>query len=312
MEIDIMSKCAGTAFPSKVSYMEDEDEDANAGLSLVVTTIQKGNEIMGIDSVLGVDSHPSTTALVDLLPIQMCEHGVNPLLADDAVQIEGANIKKAHMELVSIAQTHMELLLVAMDSQQVSFDVSFNGNLHIDLIAALENDHLLELDLHNIKYTWARKGVRSNVQSKIDRAFSSTAFLDFWDSISLPSLPQHNSYHVSIVVVMENSSNYGLIPFQFQGIIPCLVTAEENHNLTRMSSYEDIKEVAFYLDPMSAPGHNVEGSINAASDCINLKNTKCFGGNVAMKIDIKKAFDTLRWSFIFEVLKAFGVFSLVL
>ncbi|XP_060669344.1 uncharacterized protein LOC132800212 isoform X2 [Ziziphus jujuba] len=105
MEIDIMSKCAGTAFPSKVSYMEDEDEDANAGLSLVVTTIQKGNEIMGIDSVLGVDSHPSTTALVDLLPIQMCEHGVNPLLADDAVQIEGANIKKAHMELVSIAQT---------------------------------------------------------------------------------------------------------------------------------------------------------------------------------------------------------------
>ncbi|XP_060669345.1 uncharacterized protein LOC132800212 isoform X3 [Ziziphus jujuba] len=73
MEIDIMSKCAGTAFPSKVSYMEDEDEDANAGLSLVVTTIQKGNEIMGIDSVL--------------------------------VQIEGANIKKAHMELVSIAQT---------------------------------------------------------------------------------------------------------------------------------------------------------------------------------------------------------------
>ncbi|KAH7515801.1 hypothetical protein FEM48_Zijuj10G0064900 [Ziziphus jujuba var. spinosa] len=143
MEIDIMSKCAGTAFPSKVSYMEDEDEDANAGLSLAVTTIQKGNEIMGIDSVLGVDSHPSTTALVDLLPIQMCEHGVNPLTADDGVQIEENEdaspwLTQKHKVKLPMKEESRQLaiyrndkLLVAMDSQQVSFDVSFDGNLHI-------------------------------------------------------------------------------------------------------------------------------------------------------------------------------------
>lgn len=32
----------------------------------------------------------------------------------------------------------------------------------------------------------------------------------------------------------------------------------------------------------------------------------CFGGNLSMKIDIRKAFDTLDWNFILDVLEAFG------
>jgi hypothetical protein len=33
---------------------------------------------------------------------------------------------------------------------------------------------------------------------------------------------------------------------------------------------------------------------------------KSFGGNMAMKIDIKKAFDILDWGFLLRVLKSFG------
>lgn len=33
---------------------------------------------------------------------------------------------------------------------------------------------------------------------------------------------------------------------------------------------------------------------------------KSFGGNLAIKIDIAKAFDTIDWSFLVKVLKAFG------
>ena len=33
---------------------------------------------------------------------------------------------------------------------------------------------------------------------------------------------------------------------------------------------------------------------------------KCFGGNLALKIDISKAFDTLNWDFLINVLQGFG------
>ena len=37
---------------------------------------------------------------------------------------------------------------------------------------------------------------------------------------------------------------------------------------------------------------------------------KQFGGNIAIKVDIRKAFDTLDWNFIIAVLKQFGFFYL--
>ncbi|XP_050222727.1 uncharacterized protein LOC126672819 [Mercurialis annua] len=54
---------------------------------------------------------------------------------------------------------------------------------------------------------------------------------------------------------------------------------------------------------------SISHCIAAASEGINVLNKSCFGGNMAMKIDIKKAFDTMEWGFILEVLDAFG-FSL--
>jgi hypothetical protein len=49
-------------------------------------------------------------------------------------------------------------------------------------------------------------------------------------------------------------------------------------------------------------GRNIEDCICLASEAINLLNKKAFGGNVALKIDISKAFDTLDWSFLLKVL----------
>ncbi|KAK2648933.1 hypothetical protein Ddye_016422 [Dipteronia dyeriana] len=37
-----------------------------------------------------------------------------------------------------------------------------------------------------------------------------------------------------------------------------------------------------------------------------LANRKCYGGNMALKIDIRKAFDTLDWKFLCQVLRGFG------
>ena len=46
--------------------------------------------------------------------------------------------------------------------------------------------------------------------------------------------------------------------------------------------------------------------ITFASDCVNVLHKKFYGGSAAMKIDIRKAFDTLDWNFLCCVLQAFG------
>ncbi|KAK2650013.1 hypothetical protein Ddye_017502 [Dipteronia dyeriana] len=51
---------------------------------------------------------------------------------------------------------------------------------------------------------------------------------------------------------------------------------------------------------------HIEDCIALASDCVNVLHKKCYGGNVAMKINIRKAFDTLDRKFLCRVLRAFG------
>lgn len=54
------------------------------------------------------------------------------------------------------------------------------------------------------------------------------------------------------------------------------------------------------------PGRQISDCIVTTSECFNLLDNKCYGGNVAIKADITKAFDTLSWDFLLRVLQAFG------
>lgn len=53
-------------------------------------------------------------------------------------------------------------------------------------------------------------------------------------------------------------------------------------------------------------GRQISDCICSASEAINLLDKKDFGGQLAMKIDIMKAFDTLDWNFLLNVLRCFG------
>lgn len=53
-------------------------------------------------------------------------------------------------------------------------------------------------------------------------------------------------------------------------------------------------------------GRNIKDCICLTSEAVNVLNKKTFRGNLAMKIDIAKAFDTIDWSFLIRVLKRFG------
>lgn len=54
-------------------------------------------------------------------------------------------------------------------------------------------------------------------------------------------------------------------------------------------------------------GRQITDYIMTASECINVLDTRTYAGNFAIKIDIKKAFDTLEWPFLLDVLRAFGL-----
>lgn len=45
-------------------------------------------------------------------------------------------------------------------------------------------------------------------------------------------------------------------------------------------------------------GRSISYSNILTSECINLLDAKCLGGSVAVKFDIKKAFDTIDWNFL--------------
>ncbi|XP_019431738.1 PREDICTED: uncharacterized protein LOC109338847 [Lupinus angustifolius] len=51
---------------------------------------------------------------------------------------------------------------------------------------------------------------------------------------------------------------------------------------------------------------HIHECVYIASEAINLLDHKVFGGNLAIKLDIRKAFDTLDWSFLLDTLTAFG------
>lgn len=52
-------------------------------------------------------------------------------------------------------------------------------------------------------------------------------------------------------------------------------------------------------------GHQIQDCIVLALDCVNLMQKHCFGSNLAAKVDIQKAFDTIRWPFLLKVLQTF-------
>jgi len=54
------------------------------------------------------------------------------------------------------------------------------------------------------------------------------------------------------------------------------------------------------------PRRHIQDCIMTASEVVNVLHKKTFGGNLALKIDVRKAFDTLNWSVLLHVLRCFG------
>ncbi|XP_019455064.1 PREDICTED: uncharacterized protein LOC109356183 [Lupinus angustifolius] len=53
-------------------------------------------------------------------------------------------------------------------------------------------------------------------------------------------------------------------------------------------------------------GRQIHDCISLASEVVNLLDHRVYGVNLAIKLDVKKAFDTIDWKFLLDTLGAFG------
>ncbi|KAL6218957.1 hypothetical protein ACLB2K_012164 [Fragaria x ananassa] len=277
---------------------------------------------------------------------------------------------------------------------------------------------LIHVATKGAEFTWARhRGVRGNVEERLDRCLANLPWLDSWDSFDCCTIPRLCSDHnpimmtfstafgarqslfrfrrmwrvdanLAALVALQNDISYSggtdddyakefpsseeiylalkdmdpdsalgldgfnghffvscwatvgagvtsVIQFFFQhGSLPAsfnssmiILIPKVDHAVT-IKEYRPIalsnfvfkiipKILSLWLGSIAlriispqqhafVPGRNIADCIITTSECINLLDSKCHGGNVAIKMDITKAFDTLSWDFILHVLEAFG------
>ncbi|CAN6546588.1 unnamed protein product [Malus baccata var. baccata] len=114
--------------------------------------------------------------------------------------------------------------------------------------------------------------------------------------------PNTNSNFLVLIPKVEDAISMthfrpiALANFLFK-IIPKILAVRLSHVVQRIISPH---QAAFI------PGRRITDCIGLVSECFNVLDKKTRGGNMGVKVDIAKAFDTLDWSFLLRVLTNFG------
>ena len=145
--------------------------------------------------------------------------------------------------------------------------------------------------------------------------FGTTCFQTYWDIVKSDVeqavlqfftsgwiMPNFNSNTVVLIPKIPNADNMNqfrpiaMANFKFKILSKILAD-----RLSQIMPALISKEQRGFIQ-----GRNIKDCILTASEAINLIDSKSFGGNIALKVDIAKAFDTLEWSFLLKVLNSFG------
>jgi hypothetical protein len=115
-------------------------------------------------------------------------------------------------------------------------------------------------------------------------------------------LPGYNSNIIALLPKVQNATSIdqyrpiAMANFKFKVISKIIA----DRLASIMPSIISEEQMGFIHD------RNIKDCLCIASEAANLLHNKSYGGNLALKIDISKAFDTLEWPFLLHVLKCFG------
>jgi hypothetical protein len=145
--------------------------------------------------------------------------------------------------------------------------------------------------------------------------FSAFFFQQYWDIVNSDVinavleffttswiLPSYNSNVIALLPKTSSATSIdqyrpiAMANFKFK--IISKIIADGLANI--MPSLISEEQMGFIHD------RNIKDCLCIASEAVNLLHNKSFGGNLALKIDISKAFDTLEWPFLLKVLNCFG------
>ncbi|KAL6135028.1 hypothetical protein ACLB2K_067256 [Fragaria x ananassa] len=178
----------------------------------------------------------------------------------------------------------------------------------------LENEKIIALPSHE-EVLSALKGMDSASAPGPD-GFNGYFFVSCWDIVG-----------DEVVAAVQYFFRFGTLPASFNSSLITLIPKVDH--VDTIMQFRPIalanfvfkiipKIISIRLAPIASriispqqhafvPGRQISDCIMSTSECFNLLDNNCYGGNVAIKVDIiTKAFDTLSWDFLLSVLQAFG------
>ncbi|XP_019451876.1 PREDICTED: uncharacterized protein LOC109353976 [Lupinus angustifolius] len=216
------------------------------------------------------------------------------------------------------------------------------GNIHLRVNEALSQAEE-EFWKEKSRLNWQTSGDRNTSYfhniAKIRYATKPMCILRHGDDTLLDrqDIDSHVLEYFTNLYASENETQPSNL---IDSVIPNLVSEEDNIMLSKIPLEDEIKAVVFAMNGEGAPGpdgfgrfffqvladrlatiapriiskhqrgfikdRHIHDCICIASEAINLLDHKTLGGNLALKLDVKKAFDTIDWKFLRDTLKAFG------
>ncbi|XP_058775611.1 uncharacterized protein LOC131649884 [Vicia villosa] len=133
--------------------------------------------------------------------------------------------------------------------------------------------------------------IKKEVIDAVIQFFKTGWILPKYNSNNIILLPKHKEADT-----MESFRTIALANFKFKILSKIL----SDRLATLMPSLISVEQRGFIK------GRCIKDCICTASEAINHLHNKAFGGNMALKVDITKAFDTINWNFLLHVLRSYG------
>ncbi|TXG59223.1 hypothetical protein EZV62_013796 [Acer yangbiense] len=148
--------------------------------------------------------------------------------------------------------------------------------------------------------------------------FGSEFYMSCWDIVKddvmdaavdfFQGTPLSRFYSSSFIVLIPKVDNPASFD-KFRPISLCSMAYKIFSKIIVFRLTDLVEKLVSHEQGAFIPGHSIFENITLAQEMAHSLHKKVTGGNVMVKLDMAKAYDRVNWSFLLEVLKAFGFFQ---